>query len=221
MKPHRSYQLHRLADNAQGADWWRNLPKAEVDHFPWGHLADDDFRPATIARAAYTGGPQDGAIWVYMESSETELRAEQKGFGFVHTDSCMEFFLSPDPGNSPQYLNWEFNPAGGMYLAIEAGRYDRVLINDPGYRELFAVTTTVHGGGWTLEYRIPLSFLRRFFPALELQPGLTMRGNFYKCGDATAHPHYGCWSPIDLPKPDFHCPDFFGELVFEASTNVG
>jgi hypothetical protein len=40
-----------------------------------------------------------------------------------------------------------------------------------------------------------------------------MRGNFYKCGDKTIHPHYGCWSPIELPKPDFHCSDFFGEII--------
>jgi hypothetical protein len=24
------------------------------------------------------------------------------------------------------------------------------------------------------------------------------------------------WNPIDLPSPCFHCPDFFGEIVFES-----
>ena len=43
----------------------------------------------------------------------------------------------------------------------------------------------------------------------------SIRANFYKCGDKTAHPHYVSWSPIDTPKPDFHRPDFFGELILK------
>jgi len=45
--------------------------------------------------------------------------------------------------------------------------------------------------------------------------GKTMRANFYKCGDKLQTPHFLSWAPIDLPKPKFHCPEFFGELVFE------
>ena len=41
-----------------------------------------------------------------------------------------------------------------------------------------------------------------------------IRGNFYKCADDTANPHFVSWSPIDLPNPDFHCPAFFGEIHF-------
>ena len=37
----------------------------------------------------------------------------------------------------------------------------------------------------------------------------------YKCGDKLQTPHFLSWAPIDLPKPKFHCPEFFGELVFE------
>ena len=83
------------------------------------------------------------------------------------------------------------------------------------YRDLFKIKTVITNKGWNLEFTIPLSFLRQFFPALELRPGLCIKGNFYKCGDKTAKPHYGCWSPIDLPQPDFHCPYFFGDLVLE------
>ena len=41
----------------------------------------------------------------------------------------------------------------------------------------------------------------------------SLRANFYKCGDKTAHPHYLSWSPIHTEKPDFHRPEFFGELI--------
>ena len=37
-------------------------------------------------------------------------------------------------------------------------------------------------------------------------------GNFYKCADDTEFPHFVSWSPIDLPSPNFHCPEFFGEI---------
>ncbi len=40
-------------------------------------------------------------------------------------------------------------------------------------------------------------------------------GNFYKCGDLTAHPHYVTWSPVGTPGPDFHRPEFFGELLLD------
>ncbi|WP_262895053.1 carbohydrate-binding family 9-like protein, partial [Parabacteroides distasonis] len=26
------------------------------------------------------------------------------------------------------------------------------------------------------------------------------------------NPHFVSWSPIDLPEPNFHCPEFFGEI---------
>ena len=42
---------------------------------------------------------------------------------------------------------------------------------------------------------------------------VSVRGNFYKCGDLTAHPHFLSWNPIGTPKPDFHRPEYFGELI--------
>jgi hypothetical protein len=40
-------------------------------------------------------------------------------------------------------------------------------------------------------------------------------GNFYKCGDDTSMKHYVSWNPILTETPDFHRPDFFGELLFK------
>jgi len=147
-----------------------------------------------------------------METDETDIRTETKGFGYVHTDSCMEFFLAPEGTPLSGYLNFEFNPLGSMFLSIGSHRNDRKTLQEEDYRDTFKVKTAVFNTGWSLEYRIPLLYLKRFFPALEFLPGHIMRGNFYKCGDNTARPHFGCWSPIGLLKPDFHCPEFFGIL---------
>jgi hypothetical protein len=42
-----------------------------------------------------------------------------------------------------------------------------------------------------------------------------LRANFYKCADNTRIPHYVSWNPIEVASPDFHRPEFFGELLLE------
>jgi len=202
------YQIIRI--NNDRTKWRESANPANVSIFPWPASNVEDFRPVTAAKMAIC----DGSLHVFMETNETELRVEEKGFSrVVCNDSCMELFLMPDPANSAQYLNWEFNPAGAMCLEIGTHRFDRHDIRHDNYRDLFQVKTEIHNDGWNIEYNIPLAFLRSCFPSLELKHGHTMRGNFYKCGNKTAKPHFGCWSPIDLPKPDFHSPEFFGNLI--------
>jgi hypothetical protein len=43
-------------------------------------------------------------------------------------------------------------------------------------------------------------------------PTESLRANFYKWGDGTSVPHYLTWSHIVTETPDFHRPEFFGEL---------
>jgi hypothetical protein len=62
---------------------------------------------------------------------------------------------------------------------------------------------------WTLTVDIPFSLLgidAHNLPA-------SIKANFYKCGDETSVPHYVSWNPIEVENPDFHRPEFFGELV--------
>ena len=61
---------------------------------------------------------------------------------------------------------------------------------------------------WAVEL-IPFELL-----GLTIPPG-GLRVNLYKCGDNLNQPHFLSWSPITLDKPNFHCPDFFGTLIFE------
>ena len=48
---------------------------------------------------------------------------------------------------------------------------------------------------------------------VEFKAGHKMRGDFYKCGDKTAQKHYGSFTPIDWPTPNFHRPEFFADMV--------
>ena len=204
----KTYKVKRITEPLK--NWRKDASFAVIDCFPWSVMGAVDYQPKTFACAA----ADSNRLFIYMETDEKELRMEKKGFGFVHTDSCMEFFLSPDFKNPQYYLNWEFNPAGAMYLSFGTGRENRETAARENYKELFSVQTGVFDAGWNLEFSIPLSFLRCFCPSADFSQDSIMRGNFYKCGDNTACPHYGCWSPISLPKPDFHCPNFFGTIQF-------
>ena len=63
------------------------------------------------------------------------------------------------------------------------------------------------------EYCLPLDFFRLFYPDFRLVPGVRFRGNCYKCGDRTEHPHYLAWNPVNTLSPDFHRPEFLGEMI--------
>ena len=66
---------------------------------------------------------------------------------------------------------------------------------------------------WQLCLAVPVEAYYRH--NLKSFDGLHVKGNVYKCGDMLPHPHFLSLFPIDLPKPDFHRPDFFGDVEFE------
>ena len=75
------------------------------------------------------------------------------------------------------------------------------------------INTSIHETYWTVSYKVPFDLIRKYIPEYRYRDGMKIRTNFYKCGDYTEYPHYGVWNPIPLEKPDFHQPDYFGEVV--------
>ena len=66
---------------------------------------------------------------------------------------------------------------------------------------------------WEVALVIPYTvFFKHRITSLD---GQTIKANFYKCGDELQTPHFLSWNPINIEKPDFHRPDFFGSLEFE------
>ena len=139
--------------------------------------------------------------------------------GRVWEDACCEFFVSPDCDDN--YYNFECNCIGTLLLHGGKKGTDRGNAPEEVYRSVLRWSrlgreTFEHKEGeleWDLVEIIPASAL--FNHGICCFNGKAMRGNFYKCGDLLSKPHYLSWSPIDLPKPAFHCPQFFGELLFE------
>lgn len=186
---------------------WNAIPAAPIDHFFWleGHT------PETAARLVYV--PDYGFI-LRMTCAETDPKAVYTRYNEpVYTDSCLEFFC--DWLGDGRYINMEMNPKGTLLSCIGSDRHARIPIAELTGGEIFPVKGEILEGSWQVTAAIPTALLCRILgvDAIPFAEGYTLRGNFYKCGDETPVAHYGMWSPVGTQKPDFHRPEFFGELV--------
>ena len=132
-------------------------------------------------------------------------------------DSCCEFFVT-DPYDGT-YYNFEMTCVGSLLASKRTSRINKTLIRPEllasviRHRSLERKPVTINDRifSWTVAMLIPFELIgidRDNLP-------VSLRGNFYKCGDLTAHPHFLSWNPIKTPKPDFHRPEFFGELILK------
>lgn len=179
-------------------------PLARLDCALWNTTP-----PETQFQCSYA--PNE-AFYVRMVCHEREPRITQtEADSFIHHDSCMEFFFRP--AEDDRYLNLEANARGTMKCAIGSARQGRsFLANLPVVRPL--CEAIVSPDQWELRFTITQQTLSALYPEFRLVPGAVLYANFYKCGDKTEQPHFGAWQHIDLPEPDFHCPAFFGRMLF-------
>ena len=194
--------------------------KAEISCFPWD---ENGYMPKTEARVVYT----EKGFYVYLISYEKEIRAEYvKMNDPVCKDSCMEFFFNPNPEKDERYMNFELNPLGTLYLGIGKDRFDSKKVTDAavaGIPGLFDIKPYAAGEVsqdspepfWSIQFFIPFSFIEKLYGNLDFISGMRMTGNFYKCGDDTRYPHYGCWNKVINEEPDFHRSESFGTLILE------
>lgn len=136
----------------------------------------------------------------------------------VFNDSCVEFFCQLPSAN--EYYNLEFNAIGTARCAVRQSRDVEVrTFSAEQYAAIERFSTLgrrpfceIDGQFvWDLCVAIPLSLIGLDDNNL---PDRVL-GNFYKCADDTQAKHYLSWSPIETAQPDFHCPQFFGNIYFE------
>jgi hypothetical protein len=156
------------------------------------------------------------SLFIHFNVKEKNVRAlystDQQP---VWEDSCVEFFCKlPE---QEHYYNFEFNCIGTCLATRRKGREldiqslpEQKMKSIKRYASLGNEPFNEQTGHfeWELTVEIP-------FDVMEIPPGNlpeTIRANFYKCGDSTAVPHYLSWSHIATEAPDFHRPEFFGEI---------
>ena len=171
------------------------------------------YAPLCSGRVART----KDTLVVDFRVSGLDLRAQNmEDNGRQWEDSCVEVFIK-DPEKA-DYYNFEINALGKVLACYGPVREGRTRRPQEQMKKILRFAH-LEGGPldkegvqtWRVGVIIP-------FELIGVDPGNlphSIRANFYKCGDKTAHPHYLSWSPIDTPKPDFHRPEFFGELLLK------
>lgn len=217
-----SYTIHRVChpEIAFDSPMWRDVPALAINQF---HPRSSDHRPRTLARIAYD--PQ--SLCVRFDVEDRYVRSVATGYQQpVCRDSCVEFFVQPKPDRG--YFNLETNCGGTLLLyyiedptrtptgfakftpvPLELASQITILHSLPCHVDPEITTPT----SWSLAYRLPLSILEHYVGRLGPLPGQSWRGNLYKCGDHTSHPHWASWSPVG-DQLNFHQPARFGDLCF-------
>ena len=177
-----------------------------IDEYP--------YRPITLFRIARSSD----SLFIKYKVQGSMLRAiYSNDQDPVNEDSCVEFFCIV-PGND-KYMNFEFNCIGTCKASKRVARNKDVI---PYSKEELSMLKRYPSIGrrafnemegmfdWDLTVKIPLRIMG--IDPNKLPEKIT--GNFYKCADGTDSPHFVTWNPIKTEIPDFHRPEFFGELYF-------
>ena len=182
---------------------WDAVPELEVSEILW--LPDCGIR--AFGRFCYNAE----SLHIRLRAVEENIRAEYTApLSRVCEDSCLELFFMPE--GEDRYFNFEINPNGCPYIGFGRSRQDRVVLYRQDAKQLFGIHTQKTPDGWEAAYRLPLSFLRLFWPDFSFTGSL--RANVYKCGEKTAREHYLSWNPCSSETPDFHQPADFGVMTF-------
>jgi len=142
----------------------------------------------------------------------------------VSGDSCVEFFFAPDPAKPLCYFNLEINAGGTpliFYITKPMSGLTKLLPEEISQIEIaHSMPRIVYPEieepvTWTIECRIPFSILEKYTAVTRPASGVLWKANFYKTGSRTSSPNYLTWSPVDFERPNFHLPQFFGDIQFK------
>ncbi len=188
------------------------------------------YAPKMEVALAHTG---DSLLLHYRVEEDCIRAAAEADGGRVWEDSCCEIFLqpsSPITHHPTPYFNIECNCAGTLLIGKGEDRHDRqpataaTLQSANRWSSLMKTAVSGENGRYTIPLKdgkftwhmalvVPATAL--FDSGITDFSGQTLRGNIYKCGDCLTTPHFLSLFPIETAQPDFHRPEFFGELTFE------
>jgi len=200
---------------------WQDVSSLEVACF---RPESSAHRPQTSCKLLY----DSEALYGIFRVDDQYVRCVNTGFqADVYKDSCVELFLQP--GSTGGYFNFEFN-CGGALLASYVTDPTRIdgrvkkfspltkdddcqIVRHHNLPEVVEPEITTKQI-WFLEFIIPFALLAKYAGTLSEVGGQIWRGNFYKCGSETSHPHWGAWSPVS--ELNFHLPECFGNIRFDG-----
>lgn len=185
---------------------WESIEPVSISEYNWG----GDYRPKAEAKLCLV---KDEGFYLRIACAEKDPKAVYtQANDPVYKDSCLEMFLNFKPQTEGTgYINFEGNANGAILCCYGTSRHDRKKIVDFGIDQPKAKPFR-SAGQWGYELCIPLRLIQAVYGNSSFAKGDILKGNFFKCGDETEIPHYGSWTKIQTPSPDYHLPEFFGTL---------
>ncbi len=177
---------------------------------------DYPYTPKAEVRMAYT----DLSFLIHYRVSEETVRAAcGEDNGEVWKDSCVEFFLEPKAG-SGMYYNLECNCIGTVLMGLRGPNRPTQHADWDQLHSISRWSTLGYqtfderpaNGPWEVALVVPIHTF-----CWDNRLGPKMKANFYKCGDGLKKPHFLSWNKIEWEKPNFHLPQFFGNLELGPS----
>lgn len=187
------------------------IPFQILDEVNWKE--EYPYCPNVRFRIAYA---KDAFLLNFRVTEESVRANSSADNGPVWTDSCVEFFSTPN--NDGIYYNIECNCAGTILIGAGKDRDDRerapkeILDQVQRWSSLGREPFDERIGECSWEVALIIPFTAFFKHNIENIDGQKIKANFYKCGDELKTPHFVSWNPIELESPNFHCPKFFGTL---------
>lgn len=193
---------------------WDAIDALEINDYPWYKTGRKQNTQVKLSANSETLFMQIIAQDHYSFAKQTELNHM-----LICEDSCVEFFFSPSGVLGSSYVNLEVNCCGTLHLAYGVGRENRQYIslaaaNLIQCKSSISSPAKIESEGdktWCIEIALP-------FKVIEQLTGKSVNkdkwfANFYRCGGRT-EPQYAVWNHIEVSEPDYHRPEYFGELVF-------
>jgi hypothetical protein len=216
------YKVKRIAhlvpiECGQTEDKWITVEPLKINQANSWQMK---FRPQTTVKLCYD---EEFIRLMYIVRDKYVRCLTTEPNGPVHKDSCVEFFFSPFVDTLRDYFNLEINCCGTIKLGYKSVlRATSVHAKEEDLKRILirhSLTGTIQEEitqrvEWTLEVALPFDVVRKYCPIGVPGAGTRWRANFYKCAEDNSHPHWLSWAPIISARPDFHLPQFFGEMEF-------
>jgi hypothetical protein len=176
---------------------------------PWPSF---DYKP----RVEFSVGYATDCFLLKFYVGEQHLQAVYNNINDpVHKDSCVEIFVAFD--NDENYYNLEFNSVGTCFAGYGKHRDGRNnlpvnVIQQIKHQTFVKGNNANEGITWELTLVIPNEVF--CYHKLTSFKDKMCRVNFYKCGDDLPEPHFLTWNEVYSDEPDFHLPQFFGNMQF-------
>ena len=181
---------------------------AEIAIYNWNCA----YQPRAYAKMCYI---KDQGFAVSLVCEERNpLASYTKANCMVCEDSCLEVFIDYKPQLQKGYINFEANANGSLLVEHGMAGENRKKLIDMGINPP-EITAFKGENEWGYDLFIPLTLIEQVYGTSNFELGDKVRGNFFKCGDKTEHPHYGSFTKIDWKKPSFHRPEFFADMIIE------